>query len=85
MSARKALFLIDAMFSFMFAILLLSVIMQELLIYRAYVYDAQMYNTARSLLITSTHALLNDAIVDSGNVCILRVYDGVRRVCGENT
>ncbi len=82
---RKAIFLVDALISATFALLLLSASINLFKTYKVVSYDTSISRSADLLFLTSTKAIMSskDPDIGSGNICILRVYHGVRRVCGE--
>lgn len=84
---RKALFLIDALISAVFAILLISALYSFFMVYKVVSFDKHISASTNLLLISSTKPIMvsNDAHIgsDKGLVCVLRVYHGVRRVCRE--
>ena len=82
---RKAIFLVDALISATFALLLLSAALEVYKVYSVAFYDEEVSRSVDLLLLTSTKAVMssNGLVVGNGGTCVLRIYHGVRRVCGE--
>ncbi|MEM4295236.1 MAG: hypothetical protein QXS91_00265 [Candidatus Anstonellales archaeon] len=88
MNARKAVFLIDAMLSFTFLMLLLWHLIIFFQIYKVYEYDVRITTLTNNALILSYESIARDKRSDEvygKQTCVIRFYQGSKVFCYEIT